>query len=75
MLIFTKDLSRIQDGDMKHSFRFIALLLMTLVASCSFCMGPEGEVRSEEEIRLERACHIDSTTLLLDSVWYSLDTR
>ena len=55
---------------MKYPSRFIALLLMTLVASCSFCMGPEGEVRSEEEIRLERACHIDSTTLLLDSVWY-----
>ena len=45
-------------------------MLIILVASCSFCMGPEGELRSEEEIRLEQACHIDSTTLLPDSIEY-----
>lgn len=53
---------------MKTSFLYIALLLITLVASCGFRMGPEGETRSEEEIRLERACRIDSTMMMSDSI-------
>lgn len=52
---------------MKNYFRYIALLLIILVASCSFRMGSEGEIRSEEEIRLERACRIDSSMFLPDS--------
>jgi D-alanyl-D-alanine carboxypeptidase/D-alanyl-D-alanine carboxypeptidase (penicillin-binding protein 5/6) len=38
----------------------LALLLFPLVASCSFRQVPDCEVLSEEEIRLDRACHIDT---------------
>lgn len=55
---------------MTPTFRYIVLLLIVLVVSCGYRTGAEGELRSEEEIRLERACHIDSTTFIPDSVWY-----